>query len=165
MQNILKPYVEQVIKDQNLPADQKCILLIDCYPVHIGEEFRTYVFVEFPNVFLIFVSANCMQSSSYSHHFEKCANIRLLGTGLFQPADVGLQHVIKHDLHQAALQFLVDSHAQQLDSGLTPEQVKFTTSLPVLRDASVQPIVNTWQFLHSSNGRDLIQKVGSNLVA
>ncbi|KAG6811293.1 hypothetical protein H0H93_014474 [Arthromyces matolae] len=29
---------------------------------------------------------------------------------------------------------------KQVEKGLTPEQVKFTTSLPVLRDASVQPM-------------------------
>ncbi|KAJ3817394.1 hypothetical protein F5878DRAFT_497296, partial [Lentinula raphanica] len=65
-----------------LPANQKAILFIDCYPVHIGKEFRTHVFKEFPHVFLIFVTANYL--------------IGLLGTGMFQPADVGIQRILKH---------------------------------------------------------------------
>lgn len=81
------------------------------------------------------------------------------GTGIAQPADVGLQRVIKHDLQQRALQFLVDSHTAQIDGGLTPEQVKFTTSLPILRDASVEPIVEAYKFLSGASGRELIWKV------
>jgi hypothetical protein len=59
MTNILRPYLESYIEIHRLPPDQKAILYIDCYPVHIGEDFRTYVFKEFPNIFLIFVPANC----------------------------------------------------------------------------------------------------------
>ncbi|KAK1220285.1 hypothetical protein PQX77_016950, partial [Marasmius sp. AFHP31] len=71
MTNILKPYIEGYTKQHDLPSDQKAILYIDCYPVHTGEEFRSYVFQDFPNIFLVFVPANC--------------------TGIGQPADVGLQ--------------------------------------------------------------------------
>lgn len=59
MTDILKPYVENYIIDHELPEDQKAILFLDCYPVHTGIEFRTYVLKEFPNIFLIFVLANC----------------------------------------------------------------------------------------------------------
>ncbi len=60
MTNIVKPYVDQyLLHHPELPADQKTILFIDCYPVHIGKEFQAYVLEEFPNIFLIFVPANC----------------------------------------------------------------------------------------------------------
>ncbi|PBK82294.1 hypothetical protein ARMGADRAFT_880338, partial [Armillaria gallica] len=59
-----------------LDDDQKCILFIDIYPVYTSEGFWVYIFDEHPNIILVFVPGNC--------------------TGLLQPADVGLQHVIKH---------------------------------------------------------------------
>ncbi|KAH7904030.1 hypothetical protein BJ138DRAFT_965924, partial [Hygrophoropsis aurantiaca] len=68
-------------------------------------------------------------------------------TGIFQPADVGQQRIIKHFLRQEALQFMIDSHSAQISKGLTPEQVKFTTSAPVLRDASVKSVVKAYNFM------------------
>ncbi|KAG6824721.1 hypothetical protein H0H92_006024 [Tricholoma furcatifolium] len=138
MTDIYVPYVQSVIEADNLPADQKSILLLNCYPVHVGEEFRSYVRAAHPNVFLMFVPANC--------------------TGIFQPADVGIQRILKHFLRQETLTYLVDSHRKQVANGLTPAQVKFTTSLPALRDASVQPIVNLFNYLSSSAGRKIIQQ-------
>lgn len=139
IRNILKPYIEEKIEANHLPLDQKAILFIDCYPVHISLDFRVFVWNEYPNIFLIFVPANC--------------------TGLYQPADVGLQRIIKHQLRQSALDFLVKCHTAQMKTGLTAEQVRFTTSLPVLRDASVAPLVNVWKFMNSPDGRDLVRRV------
>lgn len=59
MTRILQPYIAQYVEDHDLSPNQKAILLIDCYPVHIGREFRSYVFEEFPNVFLLFIPAGC----------------------------------------------------------------------------------------------------------
>jgi hypothetical protein len=158
MVKILKPYVKNYIEVHDLPEDQKVILYIDCYPVHIGEEFRGYVFEEFPNVFLIYVPANCeftnqivLVPSSKTRHDT--------GTGIFQPADVGLQRVIKQYIRQEVLQFLVANHFQQRKAGLGAEQVKVTTSLPVLRDASVQPIVSLYKFFQDYKGREIIKNV------
>jgi hypothetical protein len=62
MEQILRPYIAEAIEaDPELQhdPDQKTILLLDCYPVHTGEEFRKYVQQQFPNVFLVYVPANC----------------------------------------------------------------------------------------------------------
>lgn len=81
------------------------------------------------------------------------------GTGQLQPADVGLNRVIKHRLKQAQMQYLVESHQKQIADGLKPEQVKFTTSLPALRDASVAGIVEVYDFMTGPTGRELVKKV------
>jgi predicted site-specific integrase-resolvase len=81
------------------------------------------------------------------------------GTGIFQPADVGLNRVIKHHLKQYQTQYLVDSHKQQMKSGLTADQVKITTSLPVLQDASVAGVVGVYEFMTGPFGRELVKKV------
>ena len=50
-------------------------------------------------------------------------------------------------------------HQQQINSGLTTEQVKFSTSLPVLRDASVAGIVSIFNFMTGPFGHELVEKV------
>ena len=74
------------------------------------------------------------------------------GRGIFQPADMGLN-------------YLVDCHTKQIASGLMADQVKFSTSLPVLQDASVTNIVEVQKFLNGPDGRDLICKASSRLLS
>ena len=73
---------------------------------------------------------------------------------------VGVNHVQDQTLPQTP--FLVDSHQEQAKNGLIADQVKFTMSLPVLRDASVASIVGMYDFmmrLFRHNLSQLIQKV------
>ncbi|KAJ7281126.1 hypothetical protein C8J57DRAFT_1027584, partial [Mycena rebaudengoi] len=97
---------------------------IDIYPVHIGEEFRTFVFDEYPFIILIFVPGGC--------------------TGVFQPADVGLQCIAKHILKQDSLSYLVDFFTAQTSKGIAPADIKFPNSLPVLRNATVRSLVKLY---------------------
>jgi hypothetical protein len=135
MTNIVAPYNKNDIEsDPSLceVPDQKAIIMIDCYPVHTGKDFRTYVLEEHPHVFLVFVPANC--------------------TSIFQVADVGLQRIIKHRLAQHELQWFVDSHTTQMQAGKTPNNVEFTKSLPKLRNATVKPIMEVYKWLQSAIG-------------
>ena len=60
VEHIFEPYHHRVIKvDPDLDDNQISIVYLDCYPVHTGEEFRSYVFNEFPHVILCFVPAGC----------------------------------------------------------------------------------------------------------
>jgi hypothetical protein len=72
---------------------------------------------------------------------------------------VGLNRVIKHQLKQSQMQFLVKTYQDQITTGLTPEQVKFSTSLPVLRDATVAGVVDVYNFMISATGCELVKKV------
>ncbi|KAG6814785.1 hypothetical protein H0H93_012246 [Arthromyces matolae] len=80
MAKILAAYIKAVVEADDLPQNQKAILFIDCYPVHIGQDFRFHVLKEYPNIFLLFVPANS----------ERVSLQLLSGTGIFQPADVGI---------------------------------------------------------------------------
>ena len=73
-------------------------------------------------------------------------------------ADVGLQRIIKHHLSQAELNWFVDAHAAQLESGTAPEKIEFTKSLPILRDATVKPLVEVFEWLRSHEGRQVIKR-------
>jgi hypothetical protein len=124
--------------DPDLDDDQKAIFYIDAYPVHISDPFRTYVFDEFPNIILLFVPNNC--------------------TGIFQPQDVGIQRVAKHHLRQSMLNFLVQCHQSQVAAGITPENVTFSNSYPVLRDASVRACVDLYDWLTTPEGQEIVKR-------
>lgn len=81
VKNIVEPYCKSVIEsDNSFDLDQKIVLYIDTYPIHTGDEFTTFIFDEYKSIILIFVPHSCIP--------------------IFQPADIGLQHVIKHMLKQ-----------------------------------------------------------------
>ena len=65
---------------------------------------------------------------------------------------------IKHQLKQSQLRYLVDAYTSQIVSGLTPEQVKFTTSKLELQGASVAGIVEAYEFISSAIGHELIKR-------
>ncbi|KAJ7138681.1 hypothetical protein C8R43DRAFT_851754, partial [Mycena crocata] len=76
------------------------------------------------NIILIFVPGNC--------------------AGLFQPQDVGLQHVAKPKLKQSMLEYLVCSYHSQIAAGITPKNVVFSSSYPVRCDASVRAYIDLY---------------------
>ena len=136
---IVKPYVGSVVAaDPTLDDDQKAIVYFDVYPVHTSLAFRTLVFEEYPNIILIFVPNNC--------------------TPILQPQDVGIQRVAKHHLRQSMLEYLVQCHQNQVAKGISPEDVTFSSSFPVLRDASVRACVSLYDWLTSDAGRFIVQR-------
>ncbi|KAL1739587.1 hypothetical protein HDZ31DRAFT_68784 [Schizophyllum fasciatum] len=78
-----------------------------------------------------------------------------------QPADVGLQRPLKHMMKQAIFDFLTAEHLNQLENGIKPKHVKITSSLRVLRNASVAALNRAYDFATSLAGRDLVQKAWS----
>ncbi|KAJ6455544.1 hypothetical protein C8R47DRAFT_1082719 [Mycena vitilis] len=79
-------------------------------------------------------------------------------TPLLQPADVGLQRVAKHILHQDSLDFLVDTFKAQSARGVAPKDVKFPNSLPILRNATVRGLVKMYDFFQTIEGRKVVKQ-------
>jgi hypothetical protein len=79
------------------------------------------------------------------------------GTGVFQPADVGLQRILKHRIKQDMLTHLVNEHARQLDAGIPPDSVKFDTRIAGLRDATVASTLAVWEIFNANP--DIVKKV------
>ncbi|THU78946.1 hypothetical protein K435DRAFT_586887, partial [Dendrothele bispora CBS 962.96] len=146
LKNIIHPYIQRVIQeDIDLEPDQMSILLIDAYPVHTSDEFRSFIFKEYPNIILIYVPQNC--------------------TGKFQPADIGLQRPIKHFLKQRLFQWMADMHQEKISAGASPEDITVSTSIPILRNASVRGLVEVYKYMNTFHGKSLIQKAWKNCVA
>ena len=78
--------------------------------------------------------------------------------GKAQPADVGLNCIIKHQLKQSQVQFLVDSYQAQIVASSTLNNVKFSMSLPILCDATVAGIMDVYDFMTGPTGHELVKK-------
>lgn len=63
------------------------------------------------------------------------------------------------DSKQLQIQFLVDSHQTQITAGLTSNNVKFSTSLPVPHDATVTGFVDVYDFMTGPTGHKLVKRV------
>ncbi|KAJ6605859.1 hypothetical protein B0H10DRAFT_1957019 [Mycena sp. CBHHK59/15] len=55
-------------------------------------------------------------------------------------------------------------HQEQLAAGMTPEKVVFSSSYPVLRNASVRPCVELYNWLKTPEGEDIIKRSGEKCV-
>jgi len=133
--NILAPYFQSHRERLNLP-NQICIWQIDCWSVHRSLEFRSWMKANYSWIRIHFVPANC--------------------TGLFQPCDVGIQRVLKLAVRRSALSNIVNHTMDQLNQGILPSQITFEKWLPVVRNRSVQWLVNGYEAI---NNEEIVQKV------
>jgi hypothetical protein len=97
-----------------------------------------------------------LQTVSDKHGFQ--ANLTMqIGTRLFQPADMGLQRIIKHLLQQETLDFLVHKHTKQIKAGCAPKEVEIPTKIRPLCDATVAVIEHVWDWLNTDNGWKIVK--------
>lgn len=89
VRHVLAPYFKRKIEELGLPQQQKCVWVIDCWPVHISAAFRDFMKTDFPWILVLFVPPNC--------------------TSKLQPQDVFYQKPFKQGIyacfcdHQVAL--------------------------------------------------------------
>jgi hypothetical protein len=57
------------------------------------------------------------------------------------------------------MKYLIEVHQKLIATGLTPKQVKFSTPLPILCDASVTGIIEVYDFMTGPVKRPLVKKV------
>ncbi len=137
---IMQPYVKSVIEgNPDLLMDQKSVLFIDIYPVHKSEAFTSHIYTEYLHIIIIFVPGNC--------------------TGIFQPADAGLQCIVKHCQKQCLFCWLVEEQRKQVAGGIDPNKVRITTSYPELWDASIHGLVEVYDFMNSPDGQVIVKMV------
>ncbi|KAJ6535204.1 hypothetical protein DFH09DRAFT_890084, partial [Mycena vulgaris] len=90
------------------------------------------------------------------------SNRRSLGgtgrVGVLTPHPEIVQEIVTHHLRQSQLNYLVRCHQQQLAAGITPENVRFSSSYPVLRNASVRACVELYDWLTGPDGREIVKR-------
>lgn len=116
MNFIVVPYFEDQKRTHHAPPSQRCIAYIDCWSVHRSLEFRTWLAVTYPWVYLQYCPAGC--------------------TGLFQPADALPQRVIKNAIKASSHSDIVNETLALLESGVEPGTIVLDKTVGTLRDRS-----------------------------
>ncbi|QRV96790.1 Ulp1 protease family, carboxy-terminal catalytic domain protein [Ceratobasidium sp. AG-Ba] len=135
---ILAPYFRTQIQQNQLPAEQRCILQLDCWSVHRSAQFRSWMQDHYPWIIFDYVPGGC--------------------TGLFQACDVGIQRVLKLAIRNSAHADVVAETVNALRFGIEPQYVLNDQSLPTLRRRSLNWIVQAYRAV---NRPELIKKAFS----
>ncbi|KZV94453.1 hypothetical protein EXIGLDRAFT_598259, partial [Exidia glandulosa HHB12029] len=121
IKTVLLPYHARICQEHGFRAEEPMVLLLDVWRIHIAKksdnDFLPWLKRTYPWILPHFIPGGC--------------------TGLFQPADVGLQRVVKHVFKTSATDWVVGTVTRQLAAGTDPVDVKIPTGLPVLRDACI----------------------------
>jgi hypothetical protein len=83
-----------------LPADQKCLLLLDVWTVHLLPAFRGHIEEKYPWIFVLYILAGC--------------------TGKKQPADVRLQKPLKDTARKCFSGYVTSVVTAAIDKGIPP---------------------------------------------
>lgn len=129
------------------------LLIIDCWSVHRSEAFLDWMKKEHWQIRIVFIPGGCKQFDLLRAPFLNF----LLGTGKFQPADVGIQRIFKHLIKSAALEWIAGETKKQLDGGTRPTAVEIPTEIAPLRNASVAWIDGAREYFVSNP--DIVRKV------
>ena len=110
----LQDFVDQKILEMGLPPAQKFVLLMDCYSVHISEEFLQYARDNHPRAILLYIPANY--------------------TAFLQPLDITVNYVFKQKLTRLAATWLSEQVQIQLRAnGGDVTKIKIDTTLTAIK--------------------------------
>jgi DDE superfamily endonuclease len=133
---IMAPHFDSMKVRLSLPPDQRSLWQIDCWSVHRSDEFLNWMGKNHETILTHFVPA-CM-------------------TGLFQPCDVGFQHIFKHSLKKCAHEDVVEEVLSKLEKGQAVQDIKADKAVGVLRDRTVHWL---WMAHQSLNKPEIVKKV------
>jgi hypothetical protein len=105
-------------RELGLAADQKCLLLLDVWTVHLLPAFRGHIQEKYPWIFVLYIPAGC--------------------TGKKQPADVGLQKPLKDAARKCFSSYVTSVVTAAIDEGIPPSEVQLNLRLTYLRPVLVK---------------------------
>ena len=120
-------------------AKCKSIVHFDAYPVHISEEFRTWV-KKFPFLILIYVPANFSSK--------------------MQVADVALNRPLKADYAHRHMRFLATACREKMAAGVEAVQVRFEADVSKCAGATLSWLVAAYNGLSKVNMTKTLQIIG-----
>ena len=149
---IIAPYFDKACAELGFPIDQLEIWQIDAWSVHRSVEFHTWMVEHHSNIQLDFVPGSC--------------------TGLWQPCDVRIQRLIKHEIRRAArvdvivetlnLLELEEATSSKSKSGISNvSAIILEKGIKTLQDQTVGWLVKSFNMI---NRTDFIQKVSAAIV-
>lgn len=139
-EKIVVPFLMRKKQELGYEEDQECVIELDCWSVHRGQEFRTLVRVRWSWIRLRYVPGGT--------------------TGLAQPCDVGIQRPYKLSIKRSQLQDVTNETLKHLNNGGTPETLKIDQTIGTLRNRSVSWFVKARKDIANP---ELVRKVCTTL--
>jgi hypothetical protein len=119
--DIIAPYFKDMKKELGLPSSQVSIWLINCWSVHRSKEFRAWMQKNHLNIIVLYIPGSC--------------------TGVWQPLDVSVQHLLKLSIKHLAHCDIVQEALGQIKANKSVHDIKLDTIVGTLCDRSVGWIV------------------------
>ena len=127
IKKIIDPWMREKRKELQLKAQPHAVLILDCWSVHTGEEFRSWIQSTYPHYHLVYVPAGC--------------------TGIAQPADVILQRPLKAGIVNAFSYWMATEIHLLIKNGAAPNEVKVGTGMVRLKPLLVEWVWASWRDL------------------
>ncbi|KAG5649751.1 hypothetical protein H0H81_002178 [Sphagnurus paluster] len=137
---VIVPYLNALRLKKGL-AKISSLVIIDCWSVHRGEPFLTWMKVEHGRIRLAFIPGGC--------------------TGKFQPNDVGIQRIVKHIFQRESSLYFINNTKKQL-AARPNASVKFNTEIAPLRNATVGWALSAFKYLQDNP--KIVQQAWKNCV-
>ncbi|QRV72117.1 DDE superfamily endonuclease [Ceratobasidium sp. AG-Ba] len=135
------PYANRKCQELGRLPTQKAILILDCWSVHKGEEFLTWMKASHPLIILVFVPAGC--------------------TLVAQPCDTQINRILKHLIKSACVEYLSQETQRQLQMGFLFLRSSLTR-VSAVRDAWHDTKFGDWDLsyetLTSARSRTLVHE-------
>lgn len=122
MKEIIHPYFARIKLEAGRSADQKCIIIIDCWAVHKGADFLEHVRDLYPYIIVLFVPAGC--------------------TGIAQVMDLCVNRTVKSSMRASFATYLaamVSVHAALMKRNQSLAPFSFSAALLTLK-----PLLPEW---------------------
>lgn len=120
---VIKRWVNERAAELTI-TNPHCILILDCWKVHTGEAFRSWMARQFPRYHLCYVPAGC--------------------TSKAQPADVMLQRPFKADIVRSFTWWMSDQISTLVNVKEDPDKLRVDTSLATLKPLLVEWAWKSW---------------------
>ena len=149
IKKIIDPWVRTMGKALRCKTPPHAVLILDCWSVHTGEAFRTWLKETHPHYHLVYVPAGC--------------------TGIAQPADVILQRPLKAGIVHAYSYWMATEIHHLIKAGAAPSELKVETGMAKLKPLLVEWVWASWRDLKDKTAlmkkgwekcglRDVLQK-------
>lgn len=147
---VLHPYFLRKMRDikqhnQSLENNQKCILLLDAWRVHISKEFISWMRQKYPYILLLYIPARC---TSKLQIVDLVVNYKLKSLAIQAFEDYIFQGIEKQ----------LKENERRLEQGKNEKSIQIDFTMKTLRDKVPEFAYKGFEFFMSEDGKDLILK-------
>ena len=124
--NVIHPYIQKKGEENKIEEKPfRAILIMDCWKVHKGKEFLSWISEKYPQYSIVFVPASC--------------------TAVMQPCDLFVQRPFKHSIKSYFDHWISGLVTKELDDGISIENLNLNFGLPQIKQKTLEFCLNSYE--------------------